>query len=295
MDEIVLIGVTKAFDEQNGLFRFDLSVPQGEACALLGPGGSGKSTVAALLTGQMAADEGTCTVRGLHAFSQRNKVSEVLGYVPAYDCFPPEARAEDFIKAAAALHGGFSTEKYSRLIEKMDINPLGRFASMTALNRRKMTLMMGLVYDSPILVLDEPFQGLDAFAAEAFMQVLEEEKKQGKTILLCVYKLAQAQRLCDTVALMRKGRLVFKQAAEKLKLSRQKVYYITFETVEEARAFSQEWGLGVDLIDTTAMVAIPGSPQALVKVLGKYNIRDLIGGREEGEESFLRDHGDEAI
>lgn len=97
------------------------------------------------------------------------------------------------------------------------------------------------------------------------------------------------------MAILRKGRVVVEQSAQQMQFSRQKVYHVTFETPEEAARFSQEWEKGVELVGARAIIAIPGSPQMLIKTLARYDVKDLVGGRDQSEESFLHDWGNEML
>lgn len=295
MPDIQFSDVTKEFGEARGLFHMSFQVQEGQAYAILGPQGAGKSTVFSLLMGLIAPEEGACEVRGHDCFRDYSKVHRLVGFAPASAAFPPGVGGEYYLRMLSDRHGGTSEERIQSLMERLDINPMGPFGRMTMENRRKMALLFGLMYDSPILVLDEPYAGLQVFARNALTDVLLEEKKKGKTILILTHVLQQAQKLCDRIAILRQGRMVVEQSAEQLQFARQKVYHVTFETPEEAARFSQEWEKGAELLGVRAIVAIPGSPQTLIKTLARYDVKDLVGGRDQNEEAFLRDWGDEML
>lgn len=295
MSDIVFNNITVEHGEDSGLFHLSFSVSPGESYAVLAPTGAGKSTIASLLMGLTIPDEGSCAIRGHDCFSDHAQVKSLVGFMPGNPYLPPKADGEAFLKMLSSWHGGASEDKIRHVMEKLDINPLGTFSRMTALNKSKMAILFGLMYDSPILVLDEPYMGLDAFTRDALTELLLQEKSEGKTILLLTHVLQQAQKLCDRIAIMRKGRLVVEQQSEQLQFSRQKVYHITFDTAKEASRFSQEWETAVELIGERAIVAVPASPMALIKTLSNYAIKDFIGGRDEGEEAFLRYYGDDTL
>lgn len=295
MADILFDSLTIEHGEDSGLFDISFQVEEGGAYAVLAPTGGGKSTIVSLLMGLCSPDEGSCQVRGMDCFAQHDKVQRLVGFVPGNPYFPPRMDGEKFMKMLSAWHGGASEEKIRHVMEKLDINPLGPFGKMTAVNKSKMAVLFGLMYDAPILVLDEPYMGLDVFSRNVLTDLLLEEKAQGKTILLLTHVLQQAKRLCDRVAIMRKGRMVVEQQVEQLQFSRQKVYHITFDSTGEASRFSQEWESGVELIGERAIVAIPASPMALIKTLSHYGVKDFVGGREEGEEAFLRYYGNDML
>jgi ABC-2 type transport system ATP-binding protein len=107
--------------------------------------------------------------------------------------------------------------------------------------------------------------------------------------------LEETRRACTHIAIIRQGRLVISQPVEALNLTRQKVYHITFETANQAASFAGEWESAVEVSGARALVAIPGSPQVLLKALARYTVVDLVGGREASEEGFLRFYGDDIV
>lgn len=295
MADIEFNHITVTHGEDSGLFDVSFQVEEGSAYAILAPTGAGKSTIASLLMGMCIPDEGSCQVRGLDCFSQHSKVQRLVGFVPGNPYFPPGMDGDQFLKMLSSWRGGAAEEKTRHVMEKLDINPLGPFGKMTATNKSKLAVLFGLMFDAPILILDEPYMGLDVFSRNVLTDLLLEEKEQGKTILLLTHVLQQAQKLCDRIAVMRKGRIVVEQQAEQLQFSRQKVYHITFDSTMEASRFSQEWETAVELIGERAIVAVPASPMALIKTLSHYGVKDFVGGREEGEEAFLRYYGDDTL
>ena len=119
--------------------------------------------------------------------------------------------------------------------------------------------------------------------------------RAGKTIFMTSHVFEEVQRCCDQVGIIREGRLVTVQPARALTYTRQKVYHITFEDIHQAAAFAQEWETGVELLRNRVIVAVPASPQVLLKTLTKYTVLDLVGGREELESSFLRSFGGDLV
>lgn len=295
MPDIELRSVTKVYDDDQGVFDLSFSVEEGEAYAVLAPTGGGKSTVFSLLSGLLRPGEGDCLIRGMNCFKEREKIRDITSFVPSGVTFPSGQDGERYLHMLMAWQGGVSSDRLRDLMEKLDINPMGRFGLMSAELRRKMTILAGMMRDTLILVLDEPYQGLGPYARNALSDLITEEKKKGKTILLLTHVLREAQALCERIAVVRQGRMVLEQKAEELSLLRQKVYHITFDSPETAGRFSQEWEKGVELIGSRAIVAVPGSPQTLIKTLANYSVLDLVGGRDQGEEAFLKYYGDDML
>ncbi len=295
MAEIVFDSVSKVYEEDAGLFDLSLRIERGESFGLLGPSGAGKSTALSLLMGFIRPDEGEAAIGGLPCFEKRHKLMSRIGYLPKDADLPARISGEGFIRLMARARGGVGSSRIQELTERLDLNPLGDLAYMAPENRRKVLLVIALMHGADILLLDDPFAGLDPTAQHALAEILSEEREKGKTIVLSSHVFEQVQRCCDRAAIIRRGRLVTVQPTQALALTRQKVYHITFDGVHQASAFAQEWGAGVELIGNRAIVAVPSSPQALIRTLAGYAVLDLVGGREELEDSFLRAFGGDLL
>ncbi len=295
MAEIEFASVTKEYGPSKGIYDVSLSLDRGKAFALLGPTGGGKSTAISLLMGFLRPDRGDCIVRGLSCFGGRAKIQKAVGFVPANPALPGGVSGESYLKLMQRYHGAASAKKTRAVMEKLDVKPLGDCRRMTAAERKKIHVLKALMRDPEILVLDEPAGGLDPLTKNALLELLAEEKASGKTIFMTTRILEEARQVCDTIGIIRQGRLAAVQPAEALAYTRQKVYHITFENSAQAASFAQEWEEGVEVHRNRAIVAIPGAPQALLATLSKYTVLDLVGGRQSLEESFLRYYGDDVL
>lgn len=295
MAEIAFEHVSKVYEEQRGLFDFSLRIEKGGAFGLIGPASAGKSTVLGLLMGFLRPDEGRLALQGLDPFRHRHRLMKDVGYVPRDAALPRGTSGDAFLRLLSACRGTVSRKRTQELLERLDCNPLGDWRYLPVDQKRKLLVVLGFLHDPDIYLLDEPCAGLDPNARNAVLDLIAQEHKRGKTVLLCSHVFEEAQRCCQQVGIIREGRLVTVQSAQALSYTRQKVYHITFADVDQAAAFQQEWVSGVELLRNRVIVAIPASPQALLKTLAKYEVLDLVGGRQEGEESFLRYHGDDML
>ena len=295
MAEISFRTVSKIYEEEEGLFDFSVDIAKGESFGLLGPTGSGKSTALGLLMGFIRPDEGEVTIGGLDCFSKRHVITKRVGYMPKDAALPRRTTGEEFISLMARARGGVGKSRTRDLMERLNLNPLGDYSFMPLQERRKTLLLLALMHGPEILLLDDPCAGLDPNVQIAVIDLINEERGKGKTIFMTSHNFEQVQRCCDRAGIIRKGRLVTIQSAQALAVTRQKVYHITFESLQQASAFAQEWEAGAELLRNRVIVAVPASPQALINTLSKYKVLDLVGGREELEDSFLRSLGGDLL
>ena len=287
-------GLTKSY-EGDGIADLTLSVQPGEALGLLGPGGAGKSLTLRVLMGQIRADAGTAEIAGNDCWKKRREVQKKVAYAPASPVLEEEATGENYLRFVGRFRGGFNPKKARDFAQRLDVGLTGSCRRMSPENRKKLSLLAAFSLDRDVLLLDEPSVGLGSLARSALLDAVASAREAGCAVLMTFHALEEARRFSSHVAIIRKGRLVLNQPVSSLSQTRQKVYHVTFATAQEAARFAAEWEAGVELFGSRAMVAIPASPQVLLKTLARYDVSDLVGGRDEGEEGFLRFYGDDIV
>ncbi len=276
-----------------GVHGLTLKVSPGEALALAGPVGAGKSLTLKMLMGFTGPDGGSAEIAGLDCWRQRARAQRRAAFAQAAPSLDLNARGEDYLAFIRRYAGGYNPRKAAAFEERMGFTPVGLIRRMDLEGRKKLGLLAAFSLDRDALLLDEPFAGLSPLSRNALASVILDEAKAGRAVLLTAHVLEDARRAGTHVAVMRQGSLVVRQTAEEMSIVRPKVYHVTFSTANEAAAFAREWEAAVELIGSRALVAVPASPQALIRTLARYEVADLRGGAEEGEENFLRHHGDE--
>lgn len=291
---ILCENLTRAFGEE-GIFGLDFEVKKGDALCLLGPSSAGKSLTVSLLMGFARADSGKASIFDMDCYTKRTQIQKRLAYAPAHPQLPPRQTGEEYLRFITRYHGGFNPEKARRFTERLDVDLTSQGRLLGPEGSKKLALLSAFCLDSEVMILDEPMVGLSPMVRDATADAIRQETSAGRAVLMTSHILEEARRSCTQVAIIRKGRLIISQPVEALAAIRQKVYHITFESAAQAASFAGEWEAGVELIGSRAMVAIPGSPQVLLQTLQKYTIVDLVGGREEAEENFLRYYGDDLL
>lgn len=208
VDELLRVeGLGKRFGGREVLEGVSFSVRAGEVLGLIGPNGAGKTTLLECVAGLLPDDGGSVESRGRVLPPRRRK--EALFYLP--DGIMPWAEQT----VAWAL--GFFEKLYSggvagraELSEALRLGPLrrARVGSLSKGERKRVLLALGLLTPHPLLVLDEPFDGLDLRQARDVMALLRGHAARGRTLLLSIHQLADAGRVCDRLVLLSEGRVV---------------------------------------------------------------------------------------
>jgi len=206
-------GLHKRFRSNVAVAGIDLEVRPGELLGLIGPNGAGKSTTVKILTGQLLADEGTVLVGGQDILKDPLAARRLTGYVPQDIELYPFLTGRELLELVAAIRR-IPDGEAAAVIDDL----LARFRLTPAQHRmtreysegmaRKLSICAALLGRPPLLVLDESLNGLDPRASAEVKAVLHEELARGTAVVLVSHILDVLERLCTTVVLIDRGRVV---------------------------------------------------------------------------------------
>jgi len=206
-------GLFKRFGEQQVLTGFSLQVARGEVVGLLGPNGCGKSTVLNIICQLMQADAGQVQLMGRPMMEHSAHARTRIGYCAQETALYPDLFPQENMHFFARLYGVPAAQRNARVAELMERFNLTPYASTRAglLSggwQQRLSLAVALVHRPELLVLDEPTVAVDVEARMDLWRLIEGLRDSGTTILLTSHHLAEAERLCNRVALMRGGKVV---------------------------------------------------------------------------------------
>ena len=216
IDLLTVENLKKKFGPRSVLSDVSFNVRAGEVLGLIGPNGAGKTTLFECLAGLLPSDDGSVRFRGKQLPSSHRK--EALFYLP--DAITPWA--EQTVKWVLGFFEriyGQSHEKLTRLLEPLRLNELqkSRFANLSKGERKRVLLALGLLTPHPLLLLDEPFDGLDLRQTRDVMTLVHNETGTGRTLMLSIHQLVDAGRVCDRLVLLSDGRAVGEGTLPELK------------------------------------------------------------------------------
>jgi ABC-2 type transport system ATP-binding protein len=197
-------------------------VEQGEVRGLLGPNGAGKTTLVKILSTVLLPSSGTATVLGHDVVQHTNAVRPLIGIVFGGDRgLHPYLTARQNLEYWAALYGVPAKEakaRVSSLLERvgLDARADDLASAYSRGMKQRLHLARGLIGDAQVLFLDEPTIGMDPMAARDFRTLVKALRAEGRTILLTTHDMAEAEALCDRVALIDHGQLLAVESPEKL-------------------------------------------------------------------------------
>jgi len=207
-DAIEVRALRKSFGRTRALDGLDLTVRTGEVHAYLGPNGAGKTTTIRILLGLLRADGGEARLLGGDPWHDAVPLHRRLAYVPGDVTLWPSLTGGEIIDLLGRLRGGLDDKRRQALIGRFELDPTKKARAYSRGNRQKVALIAALASDAELLLLDEPTAGLDPLMEAAFRECVNDERRDGRTILLSSHILSEAEALSDRVTIIRDGRAV---------------------------------------------------------------------------------------
>lgn len=201
-------GLVKKFGGTTALDGLDLTVARGSVTGFLGPNGAGKSTTIRVLLGLLRADGGTARLLSRDPWRDAVDLHRRIAYVPGDVTLWPNLTGAQAIEFLCGLRGGADHRRRDGLIERFELDPHRKARTYSKGNRQKVALVAAFASDADIYILDEPTSGLDPLMEKAFQQCVTEVSRRGAAVLLSSHILAEVEKLCDTVTIIRAGRTV---------------------------------------------------------------------------------------
>mgnify|MGYP005812240181 FL=1 len=219
MDAARLQEVEKSFGGQRAVAALDLAIPRGQTCGLIGPSGAGKSTTIRIIMSILFPDSGSVEVLGrLSALEAKDRI----GYLPEERGVYRKMTVGAFLKYLAGLKGvppDVAQDRARNLLGRLGLGEVEKrkCEDMSKGMLQRVQFVATILHQPELLILDEPFSGLDPVSVRLLKEVIAEEKRRGTTILFSTHVMAQAEELCDRVVMIHRGSKVLDEPMSKLR------------------------------------------------------------------------------
>lgn len=246
MEKVIEIkNITKDYGSNHGVFDINFDIYKGEMLGFVGANGAGKTTTIRNIMGFLKPDKGAITIYGIDSWKDSEKTKKYIGYVPGEIAFPDLKTGTEFLKSQAEFLGLKNMDKANYLIKKLQLDTSANLKRMSKGMKQKTAIVVALMSDPEILILDEPTTGLDPLMRVSFLEILEEEKKRGKTILISSHLYEELEKDCDRVVLIDKGKIEDIAVMSEIKNRPLIDYKIEFNTKDDYEKFKK---LGYNII-----------------------------------------------
>ncbi|WP_040195871.1 ABC transporter ATP-binding protein [Candidatus Soleaferrea massiliensis] len=294
MSVIKVEHLTKDYGMNKGVFDVSFEIEKGEVFGFLGPNGAGKTTTIRHILGFSRPQDGRCEVDGMDCWKKPDKILKQLGYLPGEIAFPNDMKGIQFIRFMARMQGMSGLGRAEELIKRFELDPSGSLKRMSKGMKQKIGIVCAFMHNPSILVLDEPTSGLDPLMQNVFVELIEEEKKAGKTILMSSHIFEEVEKTCDRVAMIRQGRIAATLQMDEIEHNKKKVFKLEFLQIEDYQRFLREQ-LDFQAADEgkkQVWVRVKDKDiNAFIKVLANYPLKFLSEVKSTLEDYFMNFYG----
>jgi ABC-2 type transport system ATP-binding protein len=295
---ISIRGLTKRYGRLTAVRDLALEVNQGEIFGFLGLNGAGKTTTIRILLDLLRPNAGTASVMGHDCQHQGLQVRALVGYLPGEVDFYGDMTGREVLDLFGRLQQRpVSTEYLQELQQRLglpDADLRRNLREYSTGMKRKLGLIQALQGDPPLLILDEPTEGLDPLIQESFYDLLFEVRRKGRTVFMSSHVLSEVERVCERIGLIRKGQLALLAAVDDLhKMAHRKVR-VTFSSDVAARPgnLPPEYEL-IELQPRSWTLRVRGTLGPLMAALDGLPVSDVDVAEARLEEVLIRYYREE--
>ncbi len=211
---IQTLGLTRSFGALTALNALDMTVLRGDLFGFIGSNGAGKTTTLRILATFLAPSAGTAKILGHDVVQDADAVRHIIGYMPDFFGVYKDMEVTEYLDFFGACYKIPTAQREKTVSDVLELVGLSekKGALIGALSRgmqQRLGLARVLIHDPQVLLLDEPASGLDPRARIEMMAVLQELQRMGKTIIISSHILSELETLCNRVAIIEKGRLIY--------------------------------------------------------------------------------------
>ncbi len=211
---IELNNLTKCYGNEVALDNINLSLEEGKIIGLLGPNGSGKTTIIKLLNGLLPVTTGSILVDGKPIGIETKKI---ISYLPERTYLDPNLSVRECIQYFMDFYEDFDRAKAYELIKKLDINPNKKLKTLSKGTKEKVQLILVMSRSAKIYILDEPIAGVDPAGRDYILDTIMNNFSSGATLIICTHLISDIERILDDVVFLSRGRVIQHDSADNIR------------------------------------------------------------------------------
>jgi ABC-2 type transport system ATP-binding protein len=266
-----------------------LQVQPGEVYGFLGANGAGKSTTIRLLMNFLQPTSGSAKIMELDSVEQSVEARKYVGYLSGDVALYSKPTGRQLLDYLSSLQGKADKEYRASLEKRFQAELDKPLSDLSKGNRQKIGILQALMHRPNVLILDEPTSGLDPLMQEVFYDTLKEAKQHGTAVFMSSHNLAEAERVCDRVGIIKHGKLIREQTIGESTELGGTVFRVSFASPSAIAELKKTVGLKFLSQEggNTALVQPSGSLSAALKALGQFDVRELTTQKLTLEDEFI--------
>lgn len=288
---IEIKNLTQIYPSGKGIFDLNFTVKKGEVFGYLGPNGAGKTTTIRNILGFSNATEGQVTIQNQDARKHAAELQRIIGYLPGEIAFFDNMTGMEFLTFVGQMRSLKDLKKRDALIERFQLDATGKIKKMSKGMKQKVAIVAAFMHDPEVLILDEPTSGLDPLMQNIFLDLVLEEKKLGKTIIMSSHIFDEVEKVCDRAGIIKEGKLVAIEEVNELKAMKTETFILTTSQPEDFHLISES-GLKVQRKYNKLYVEKTTDFPKFFEILSKCHITSIETKQQSLEEIFMKYYGE---
>lgn len=206
--------VYKKYGKKQVLEEFNLNIPKGKIVGLLGPNGSGKTTMIKLLNGLTQCDKGNVFINGL---KPSVKTKEIVSYLPDRNYLNEDMTVKELLKLFSDFYKDFDINKAKEMIKNLNLEENEKIKSMSKGNKEKVGLILVMSRNAKLYILDEPIGGVDPASRAYIIKTILKNFNEDSTLLIATHLINEIENICDEVIIISKGEILLKGNVDEIR------------------------------------------------------------------------------
>lgn len=274
-----------------GIKDLSIEVSEGEIFGFIGPNGAGKSTTIRLFLDLIRPTSGSASIFGLDIHTDTVQIKKNIGFLPGEIFLPDNLTGDSCINYYSGFKQIVDRKYLDELIKRFDLDTKRKVKDYSKGNKQKLAVVLALMHKPKLLILDEPTSGLDPLNQAEFYKIIHETKAFGSTTFFSTHILAEAEKLCDRVGIIKEGKLLTIENVDEFRHKNIREIHIETSIAIPISSLKQE---GVSKIEKTGFgyhLITTGKNGNILKSLAKYEINDIKISEPSLEETFMHFYG----
>ena len=285
MENIIEIrNVTKKYGKHIAIENINLKINKGEVYGFIGPNGAGKSTTIKCIMDLVNKNVGEIYIDGKLIKRSNTKLKEKIGYLPSEIHLYDDLTVKQMIEYSNSFYSKDCMEKANDLIKRLEIDEKKKIEELSLGNLKKVGIVLALMHNPEIIIMDEATSGLDPLMQEVFYEIINKEKKEGKTIFFSSHILSEIKRICDKVAIIKNGKIIKVDDIENLNNSNLMKIKIESDDIEKIK---KELSLENITQNKNEIEFVYEDINELISKLSKFKLTKVLISELDIEEIFM--------
>lgn len=285
MNVIEIKNLSKHFGKTKAVNGISFSVEKGEVFGFLGPNGAGKTTTIRCLMDFLRPTDGSITILGQDAKKDSVKLKQKIGFISGDVRLYQKWTAKEHFALFESLKG--KSKILAKLIKDLNLDQNQKIKNLSTGNKQKVAIILALMHEPEVLILDEPTVGLDPLLQNRIYEILADFKKKGTTIFISSHNLAEVQKICNRVAIIKEGKLLAVESVENMEQKSLKKIEVRFRKPVKAADFKDKNIQSISQIPDGFLISVSGDINPVLAKLTKHEIKDIEINHATLEDIFL--------